>query len=202
MSKVSVSRALPLLAAFALSAAAARGEAAANRPCERRPLGFQVADVPSVEVRPRFLLNGRPFPGAGAGVAVFTLWASKPSEFYDGPQLSLGLSDEPPQPVRVVPGVYDVYYSWQSGDLVPRNFLTRVLREVAVLGDGELTIDVPMVTVSGFKRHNGESFSDDGSAADFTLRAVGRPGRVPLGDTLPSGFLVRLIPGEYAVEYD
>ncbi len=202
MSRVSVSRALPLLAAFALAAAATRGEAATNRPCERRTLGFQVADIPSVEVRPRFLLNGQPFPGAGAGVAVFTLWASKPSELFDGPQVILGDSDEPPQPVRVIPGVYDVYYSWQSGDLVPRNFLTRVLRAVALDRNRELTIDVPMVTVSGFKRHNGEAFPDDGSAAEFTLRAVGRPGRVPLGATLPSDFLVRLIPGEYTFEYD
>ena len=202
MSSSSISRALPLFAAFALAAASARVEAAANRPCERRTLGFQVADIPSVEVRPRFLLNGRTFPGAGAGVAVFTLWASKPSELFDGPQLILGNSDEPPQPVRVIPGVYDVYYSWQSGNMVPRNFLTRVLRAVPVHRNRELTIDVPMVTVSGFKRHNGEAFHDDGSAAELTLRAVGRPGRVPLGATLPSEFLVRLIPGEYTLEYD
>jgi hypothetical protein len=202
MSSPRISKALPLLAAGALAASAARGAVAASPACERRTLGFQVADIPSVEVRPRFLLNGQPFPGGGAGVGLFTLWASKPSELFDGPQLLLGESDEPPQPVRVIPGIYDVYYSWQSGDLVPRNFLTRVLRSVAILRDRELTIDVSMVTVSGFKRHNGEAFPDDGSAAELTLRAVGRPGRVPLGDTLPSEFQVRLIPGVYNLEYD
>ena len=99
--------------------------------------------MPSVEVRPQFLLNGQPFPGAAAGVAVFTLWATKPSDLFDGPQLSLGSTEQPPPSVRVVPGVYDVYYSWQSGALVPRNQLTRVLRGVRIERDRVLTSTCP-----------------------------------------------------------
>jgi hypothetical protein len=160
-----------------------------------------VANIRSVEIRPRFLLNGQPFPGAGAGVAVFTLWATKPSDLFDGPQVRLGTSDSP-QAVRVVPGVYDVYYSWESGDLVPRNFLTRILRGVPINQDRELRIDVPMITVSGVKQHNGLDFAADGSAAELSLRCVGLRGRVPLGGTLPPDFSVRLIPGVYTFEYD
>ena len=60
------------------------------RACSQQALGPAVVDVPSVTVQPRFRLNGRAFPGAGAGVAAFTLWASEPSDAFDGPQLVLG----------------------------------------------------------------------------------------------------------------
>jgi hypothetical protein len=174
---------------------------AQNRPCQHHTLGPVVADVPSVEVRPEFLLNGRLFPGGG-GAAVFTLWASKASALFDGPQLSLGRTDETPQPVRVVPGVYDVYYSWVYGTEVPRNQITRVLHGVSIQNDGVLTIDVPMILIGGVKRHNGDPFPDDGSGAELSLRSVGHRGEVRLGGTLPSEFAVRIIPGTYSFEYD
>jgi len=170
--------------------------------CVRRAIGPVTIDVPSVRIRPSFRLDGKPFPGGRAGSAVITLWASDPSPLFDGPQLSLGQTDQPPKSVRVVPGVYDVYYSWQSGSLIPRNKLTRILRRVSLLEDGELVVDVKMVRIAGFKRHNGKPFADDGSIARLSLRLADGRGEVPLGGILPSPFVVRVIPGVYSLRYE
>jgi hypothetical protein len=169
--------------------------------CARLTIGPLVANVPSVQVQPQFRLNGKPVPPA-AGEAVITLWASEPSDLFDGPQLSLGQTNQPAEPVRVVPGTYDVYYSWVSGTGLPRNHLTRLQRGVLLRQDGVLAIDVPMIQVSGVKRHNGLPFADDGSAAALSLRRADGPGDVPLGGMLPSEFSVRIIPGRYSFEYD
>ncbi len=111
---------------------AAQASIAALEACTQQTLGPAVVDVPSVAVQPRFRLNRKAFPGAAAGAAVFTLWASEPNEFFEGPQLVLGETHLPPHPVRVVPGVYDVFYSWISGSGVPRNQLTRVMQGVRI----------------------------------------------------------------------
>jgi hypothetical protein len=169
--------------------------------CVRKTIGPVVMNVPSVRVRPRFLLNGRPFPQASAGSAVITLWASEPSPLFDGPQLSLGETHLPPKAVRVVPGVYDVYYSWQSGGRIPRNEQTRIMRRVSIHEDGELVVDVPMVRLRGFKRHNGKPFADDRSSAQLSLQRADGRGSVPLGGIRPSPFTVRVIPGHYTFRY-
>ena len=115
------------------SVCGARTEAAPQATdCPRTTIGPVVVNVPSVRIRPTFRLDGKPFPGGRAGSAVITLWASEPSPLFDGPQLSLGQTDTPPKSVRVVPGVYDVYYSWEHGSGIPRNKLTRVLRRVSL----------------------------------------------------------------------
>ena len=172
------------------------------RDCVRTAIGPVVIDAPSVRIRPVFRLDGKPFPGGRAGSAVITLWASEPSPLFDGPQLSLGQTDQAPKAVRVVPGVYDVYYSWESGNLIPRNKLTRILRRVSLLQDGELVVDVPMVRIAGFKRHNGKPFADDGSSARLSLRLADGRGEVPLGGIVPSPFVVRIIPGLYSLRYE
>jgi len=200
----SVSRLIQLAAGVAaLAFLPARGVFAqgSGAGCVKKTMGALTLNIPSVEVTPEFRLNGQAFPGTEGGVAVFTLWASRPSALFDGPQLSLGRSDEPPSPVRVVPGTYDVYYSWTSGSEIPRTELTRLMRGVVIRQDRALRVNVPMVIVGGEKRHNGQPFETWG-AADLRLRSVGRPGVVPLGGTTPAAFSVRLIPGAYAFEYD
>ena len=152
---MALSRSTRLIAAWMVVGASVTGPRteAASPPtdCVRTTIGPVVVDVPSVRIRPSFRLDGKPFPGAQAGSAVITLWASEPSPLFDGPQLSLGQTDEPPKSVRVVPGVYDVYYSWESGSRIPRNKLTRILQRVSLQQDGELVVDVPMVRIAGFK---------------------------------------------------
>ena len=69
-----VSRRLVAGAAWALlrsrHPAPGRQAAIASSPgCKRKVIGPLVANVPSVEVQPKFRLNGKPFPGAAAGVA-------------------------------------------------------------------------------------------------------------------------------------
>src|SRR4030095_14232422 len=88
--------------------------------CTPIQLGDVVLNVPSVEIQPIFRLNGFPFPGSEAGVAVLTLWASHNRDLFNAPQLLIGQTDQSPEPFRVIPGVYDVYYSWLSGTRIPR----------------------------------------------------------------------------------
>jgi hypothetical protein len=192
-------RAARAIVVAALIGAAAGKDATAAPRCRPRPIGPAVFDIPSVEIRPQFRLNGQPFPAAGA--AVITLWASDPTDLFDGPQVVLGRTNESPEAVRLVPGVYDVYYSWESGSSIPRNQLTRILRRVSLKRDRDLVIDVPMVQVRGVKHVNGEPFVDDGSAATLRLRHADR-GQVPLGGVLPAAFSIRVIPGTYSFEYD
>jgi hypothetical protein len=168
--------------------------------CRSIQLGEVVINVPSVEIRPIFRLNGHPFPGAEAGVAVFSLWASRKSDLFDGQQLSLGQTDEPTETFRVIPGVYDVYYSWVSGTRIPRNALTRVLKGVVLDRNRDLTIDVPVISIAGLKLHNGAPFNYEG-AAELSLRALDWPGVVPLGDAQSAEFVLSIIPGTYAFEY-
>jgi hypothetical protein len=169
--------------------------------CTPQTLGPAVVDIPSIVVRPRFRLNGKAFPGPAAGRAVFTLWASEPSEWFAGPQLVLGETQLPSSPIRVIPGRYDVYYSWINGANVPRNLFTRVLQGVLLDHDQELTVDVPMIHVAGLKQHNGIPFGYDG-VATLGLRGVGWPAHVPLGGAQPAAFKAAIIPGRYAFEYD
>jgi hypothetical protein len=102
----------------------------------------------------------------------------------------------------VVAGVYDVYYSRQSGSLIPRNELTRIMSRVPIREDGELVVDVPMVRIRGFKRHNGKPFADDRSSARLSLRRSDGRGSVPLGGVRPSPFAVRVIAGVYSFRYE
>src|SRR5829696_7449523 len=197
-----------LMVAAALTAAAVHQRIAAQSAppprggaCTPQVLGPAVIDVPSIVVRPTFLLNGQPFPGGEAGAALLTLWASDARDGFDGPQLVLGETHLAGHDVRIVPGVYDVYYSWIAGSGVPRNEATRLLQGVVLDRSRELVVDVPMINLAGLKQHNGNPFGYDGAAA-LSLRALDRPGEVSLGAAQPAEFQVAVIPGTYAFEYD
>jgi hypothetical protein len=186
---------------WASPAELAAAQVAPENVCTTQMIGAATINIPSVTLQPRFRLNGRPFPGATAGAAVITLWASAPSELFGGPQLVLGETQLPRTAVRVVPGTYDVYYSWISGSGVPRNQLTRVMHDVRIDADGEFIVDIPMIRVTGVKQHNAAAFSYEGAAA-LSLRGSDWPGTVPLGAAQPANFNVAIIPGRYAFEYD
>src|SRR4030095_13948861 len=70
--------------------------------CTPIQLGDVVLNVPSVEIRPIFRLNGFSFPGSEPGVAVLTLWASHNRELFNAPQLLIGQTDQSPEPFRVI----------------------------------------------------------------------------------------------------
>lgn len=174
--------------------------ATAQTVCTVQTLGPAVANIPSVRVQPVFRLNGKAFPSPRAGVGVFTLWASESNALYSGPQLVLGHGHEQGVKVRVVPGVYDVYYSWVSGNLVPRNQGARVMRHVSLQSDTKLIIDVPMIRITGRKLHNRDEFNFEG-VATMALRGLDGSGNVPLGEVQPPEFDRHIIPGSYDVEY-
>ena len=157
-----------------------------------------MVDVQSVSVRPRFLLDGAPFPVSSSNAAEFVLVDA------EGVQLLLGRTHEAPMSRRVRPGVYDVHYRHLSGSLVPRNADARVLQAVLISADTELPIDVPSVQIAGTVTLNDQPFpATEANRGRLSLHGVYGLGPVPLGEThvLPTVSL-RLIPGSYDLVYE
>src|ERR1041385_4690462 len=80
------------------------------------PGGEATLDVPSVLITPEFRLNGAAFPFDNTRYARIYLANA------DGYQVLLGATYAAlPQPVRVIPGVYDVVYEYVTGSGIPLN---------------------------------------------------------------------------------
>lgn len=161
--------------------------------CRTVDAGPVSIDVPSVRIAPQFRLNGQPFPTGSTHSASFFL---VPRE---GEAVPLGNSFSP-QPVRVLPGVYDVEYRWRSGTLVPRNVGARVEAGLLLQSDQTLVIDVPSREVEGALTMNGAAFPAAGG--DLFLEGVYSLGRVDLGTTADGAYARRVIPGAYRFGYE
>jgi hypothetical protein len=105
---------------------------------------------------------------------------------------------------RIVPGTYDVIYSHMQGSsIMPRNAHAVVATAVDLTTEGDLAINIPVVTLRG-------DFSLDGGAfpqgiynrARFWLRGMNEADQFAIGVTADSGYEVRVIPGTYSVVYE
>lgn len=155
-------------------------------------------DLRSVLVTPQFLLDGVAFPQAAGEAAVFTL------EDRDGVQLVLGTSNQAPVARRVLPGVYDLYYSWNQGTQVPRNVRARLLQALRITGDTTLVVDVPSVRAEGSLLLDGAPFPASlAHRGRISLQGVYGRGNTGVWPTHTTpGFDLRLIPGAYHVLYE
>lgn len=158
----------------------------------------RTVNLDPVEVLPQFLLDGAPFPQDPGETAVFTL------EDRDGFQVQLGASNAPQTARRVLPGVYDLYYTWQAGMQVPRNERARLLQSLWIHGDGTLRVDVPSVQVAGTLGLDGAPFpSSLAHRGRVSLQGVYGRGRSAYWATHTTGaFSMRMIPGAYHVVYE
>ncbi|MCR9092911.1 MAG: hypothetical protein NXI30_01720 [bacterium] len=93
-------------------------------------------DVPTVEITFTLLLNGVAFPAAVGETGDFLL-----RHVDSGAEFLLGQGANSPIVARVVPGAYQVIYSYRSGSIVPQN-THAVVDEVTLRRDGNYTVDL------------------------------------------------------------
>jgi len=100
----------------------------------------------------------------------------------------------------IVPGVYDVVYLHEQGDILPQNAETVLMEDVSFQNDGEWSIDVPSVLVMGDIMVDGApapngiyengyiKFRDTVTGASF-----------PVGMSSDGSYMAMVIPGTYDV---
>ena len=153
-------------------------------------------DVPVVHRTGSFALNG----------------ASPPNSIYENAQLSLrdpktgdtfplGQTRDQTFSVKVVPGLYEVLYSRLVGStIVPANS-EAVLGTVdfGVAGAGH--IDIPVVSISGVFRLDGQAFPQS-IYENAKLWLVNGDDRVLLGQSRHRSYSAKVIAGTYDVAYE
>jgi hypothetical protein len=108
-------------------------------------------------------------------------------------------------PKLIVPGTYDVYYSWNSGDNsmpidIPRNTNARVRQDVSLQQTGALDVDIPVVTLSGRITVDGKVPTDRFGSVRLSNQATGDG--VALGRTGDASYTSKLIvPGSFGIHY-
>jgi len=160
----------------------------------------QVLDinVSSVLVEPHFTLNGKPFPSSIYNSAEFYL-----EHISGGERIPLGNSHQESEPIVILPGIYNVIYSHQNGDLVPQNQDAIVMSEVNISSSSRaLAIDVPAVSLRSAYAMNGDPFPEAKFfRAFFSLRNPDSDDTVALGYSYEQYHSTLIIPGVYDVVY-
>jgi len=159
----------------------------------------QVLDinVSSVLVEPHFTLNGKPFPSSIYNSAEFYL-----EHISGGERIPLGNSHQESEPIVILPGIYNVIYSHQNGDLVPQNQAAIVMSDVNISSSRALPIDVPAVSLRSAYTMNGDPFLEAKFfRAFFSLRNPDSGDTVALGYSYEQYHSTLIIPGVYDVVY-
>jgi hypothetical protein len=122
-------------------------------------------------------------------------------------KMDLGATGAGAYTLRVIPGDYDLRYYPPSGG-TPGTQLPQVAavfkKNVAILANTALDIDVPVITVSGAITANGAALTDQPStrgAITFSQLADGYVPTVKLGISGPMSYTLRVIPGDYDIGY-
>ena len=100
----------------------------------------------------------------------------------------------------VVPGIYDVYYLHEQGDILPQNAETLLMEDVSLESGGAWHIDVPSVLVMGDIFIDGapapNGFYENG---EIRLRDTVTGASFPVGQTWEGAFMAMVVPGTYDV---
>jgi len=158
----------------------------------------QDIDVPAVDITPVFVLNGRRFPDAPDEVAEFLLVPEGPGE-----PILLGVSNERPSAVTVLPGHYAVVYAYQSGTAIPLNEHAVIIADVALTASRRLVIPVRAAQVDATVTLNGTPFPNDAyNYGRIALANDDTGDELTLGDTfggtLPTSWVIE---GRYDAHY-
>ncbi|HWB81432.1 MAG TPA: hypothetical protein VG755_41000 [Nannocystaceae bacterium] len=116
-------------------------------------------------------------------------------------EIVLGETRDAAFEARVVPGTYEVIYERIAGStMVPAN-MRAYLNTIALDSDGEMPIDVPVVSLAGaFTINDAPPPVDPGDDGLVTLRTDAGDA-VVLGNTHDGGYARRVVPGYYDVYY-
>ncbi|HND11194.1 MAG TPA: hypothetical protein PLY80_12195, partial [Pseudomonadota bacterium] len=157
-------------------------------------------DIQAITLTGRITVNGVVPPAERFGTV--TLRNST-----TGDSVALGmLTDASYTPKQIIPGVYDVYYAWDTTDTVnppalPRNQKALIRSGVTLTSTQTFNVDIPTVTLSGQITVNGvvppaERFGT------VTLRNSTTGDSVSLGTVTDASYTPKqIIPGVYDVFY-
>lgn len=154
-------------------------------------------DVPAVRMTGAFRLDGA-VPPASAGETGRILARDE----RNGAQTELGKLHDQTYGALLIPGAYDVLYSYVGGSVVPVNGLGLLQSGVNIAAAGVLHINVPTVEVSGSFFFDGLTAPDSpGESGSVYLVDPATQGEGFIGVTRGGSYLVNVIPGEYDVVF-
>ncbi len=156
----------------------------------------QDIDIETYTVRGSFTLNGAPFPNSHYDKGVFYL---EPTT--GGDLIEFGHSNRSNDPVRVLSGTYHVVWDYQQGSIVPGNYLTRVMTDVAITANTGLNVDVVTTAMRFGATLNGAQFPDSPYENGDFYFTNDTGAEVFLGKTFEASGVINLIPGVYNLEY-
>lgn len=105
------------------------------------------------------------------------------------------------EPIMVLPGTYDVYYSCQVCTNIPFNTEARILENIQVNSDTEVAIDLESVRIEVFKTLNGGDFPQSIYQSGNLWGGLGENDRVDMGRTVNSQPNIIVIAGDYFFWY-
>ena len=108
---------------------------------------------------------------------------------------------------QIVPGTYDIYYSWTSTDpvatpVLPRNGNVRLRSGVALTTSQVLNVDIPTVTISGAIKMNGAPTPASEPYGTVYLRDTSTGDSLVLGQLGSASYATKqIVAGTYDVYY-
>jgi hypothetical protein len=154
-------------------------------------------DVPSVAITGALTIDGAPEMHKGDDG---NLWLQGVAGDRTHDRTFLGHTDAGSYAVRVLPGMYDIYYDALFDGVAPRNQNTRLRGGVAITRDTTLDIDVAGVTVRGSFKINGVAPpGPGGDTGGLVLRTDSA--EAFLGTTDLGSYTRRLLAGRYDLYY-
>ena len=153
-------------------------------------------DVPAVTVTPTLTVNGAAIP---ASPYVFAKLSVRPTMGGGEATLIYG-SQFGSQPVRLVPGRYDVIYDGVASTTLPANTRAVIARDV-MIGGGALAFDVDSVRVQGAFRSGADAFPASAYARANIVFTDAELGEVRAGRTDFGSYDTALIAGTYDIFY-
>ncbi|HEV8113879.1 MAG TPA: hypothetical protein VGR31_13975 [Planctomycetota bacterium] len=156
-------------------------------------------DVPVATLGVTFTLDGGAFPASAYENAVFSF-----RPVGGGSEVPFGESHDGSATVKLVPGIYDIFYSLDAGgSVVPANRHALVRAGLAVAGNVNVAIDVTSVQARFTGQLDGVEFpATPAQRGRWSFVATATGDRVVLGDSDTGPISRRVIPGVYDVSYE
>ncbi|MGX5173970.1 hypothetical protein ACUR5C_08115 [Aliikangiella sp. IMCC44653] len=158
------------------------------------PLSF---DVETSNLTINLTLNGQAFFNSAYEDGIIELYDSQ-SESYTW----LGRTHQSFNEIQVINGVYDLYYSYEDGNLVPKNYRAPIASDIDINLDRQVDVDVLGLNISGAITLDGEDFPNNQyDAAHILLRGENTQQDIFLFETFAQDENVVVMPGTYDVIY-
>jgi hypothetical protein len=161
-------------------------------------LAFDI-DVPAVGVTGAFMFNGVLAPANPVENG-----RVQARDRQNGALTLLGETKDQTYAAMLIPGAYDLVYSALTGSsTAPANPLTAFQRNVSILSNGALNIDVPTIQLTGEFTVNGAPTPvSETEAGRISLLDSETGTKVQLGHTTVQQYQRKVIPGTYDVHYE